>query len=178
MTRPSSIMTPLWFPGLHMIDFAACPVDESWKFTVLPPRPGDPTNKVFHATGGVQRLSMVPLRFKVTGSVTGEDGEGISTEPFVSKSGRCVIPVRAFIDMAQGSWQGFRPPPGRNCRWRTYPLFTDTWTARETGEETLLLQGCANAAHTLTLRVPKGVRHGIRAFRVWTPAGAAEGSVK
>ena len=109
-----------------------------------------------------------PIRFKVTGSVTGEDGEGISTEPFESNSGRVVLPVRAWVQFPW--WKQNRPKPGATVKWKAYPLFADTLTAKKAGEETLLLQGCANAAHTLTIKVPPGVRHGIRAFHVWTPA--------
>jgi len=174
--RPSAIC--VWFPGLHQSEFGPTPpVEEDWTLTFQTLRPGDPTNKVFHATGGTypwsgKGVNFVPGRFTLKGSVTGEDGEGITTEPFVSKSGRVKIPVRAWSDWQQ--WP--HPAPGRETRWSVHPLFTDVWTARPAGEEVLLLQGCSNTTHKLTIKLPKGAKSGIEGFRVWKPAGLIRAS--
>lgn len=166
LTRPSAMLA--WFPGLHMVGFKSVPVEEQWRLEILPPRPGDPTNRVLHAMGLPERISSFrPVRFRVTGSVTGFDGEGISTNDFVSNSGRVAFPVRAWADWPQ--WDR-GDNVGRETRWRAFPLHTDVLTAKPAGEETLILQGCSNATHKLTIRLPKGAKSGLRGFRVWSPA--------
>ena len=167
-TRPSPLI--MWFPGLQSFGPGPKPpVEEDWTLEVLPPRAGDPTNEVLHAVGEIERGSkFVPFRFKVHGSVTGDDGEGVSTEPFVSKSGRLAIPVRAWALWPH--WKSSRPQTGAKTFWSVHPLFTDRLKALPAGAETLMLQGCANGPHKLTIRLPKGAKSGISGFKVWTPA--------
>ncbi len=170
-TRPSPLI--MWFPGLQAFGPGPKPpVEEDWTLEILPPRKGDPTNEVPHAVGELGRNSnFVPFRFKVTGSVSGEDGEGFSTEPFVSKSGRLSIPVRAWALWPH--WKGSRPQVGAKTFWSVHPLFTDRLTPTSAGTETLILQGCANGPHKLTIKLPKGARSGLKGFKVWMPAAAA-----
>ena len=167
-TRPTPLI--MWVPGLQ--DFSlgpAAPVEEDWTLEILPPRGGDPTTNVFHAIGEMPRsCQLVPARFKVTGSVTGEDGEGITSDPFVSKSGRLSIPVRAWALWPH--WKGNRPAPGAKTFWSVHPMFTDRLKPMEAGEEKLLVQGCSNGRHELTIKLPKGAKSGIAGFKVWTPA--------
>lgn len=167
-TRPTPLI--MWFPGLQ--DFSlgpAAPVEEDWTLEILPPRGGDPTTNVFHAIGEIPRsCQLVPARFKVTGSVTGEDGEGITSDPFVSKSGRLSIPVRAWALWPH--WKGNRPAPGAKTFWSVHPMFTDRLKPMEAGEEKLLVQGCSKGRHELTIKLPKGAKSGIAGFKVWTPA--------
>lgn len=169
-TRPTPLI--MWFPGLHSFRLGPkAPVEEDWTLEILPPRQGDPTNEVLHAVGELERNSkFIPFRFRVTGSVTGQDGEGLSTEPFVSKSGRLSIPVRAWALWPH--WKGSRPQVGAKTFWSVHPLFTDRLTAKAAGEETLILQGCANGPHKLTIKLPKGAKSGIKGFKVWKPAAA------
>ena len=170
-TRPTPLI--MWFPGLHSFSLGPkAPVEEDWTLEILPPRDGDPTNAVFHAVGELPRQSwLVPFRFKVTGSVTGFDGEGISTEPFTSKSGRLTIPVRAWALWPH--WNNARPKPGSVTRWSVHPLFADRLKAAPAGAETLVVQGCSNGRHTLAIKLPKDARSGLKGFRVWRPATAA-----
>ncbi len=167
-TRPSPLI--MWFPGLHAFELGPKPpVEEDWSLEILPPRDGDPTNEVFHAVGEIQRQSyFVPFRFKVHGSVSGDDGEGISTEPFVSKSGRLTIPVRAWALWPH--WKGSRPQSGAKTFWSTHPLFAGRLKAAPAKAETLILQGCSNGPHKLSIKLPKGAKSGIKGFRVWKPA--------
>ncbi len=171
-TRPSPLI--MWFPGLHAFGPGPKPpVEEDWTLEILPPRKGDPTNEVPHAVGELGRNSnLIPFRFKVTGSVSGEDGEGFSTEPFVSKSGRLSIPVRAWALWPH--WKSSRPQPGAKTFWSVHPLFTDRLTPTPAGTETLILQGCANGPHKLTVKLPKGAKCGIKGFKVWKPAACGE----
>ena len=167
-TRPTP--TIMWFPGLQSFELGPNPpVEEDWSLEILPPRAGDPTNEVFHACGNYKPHSyFVPVRFKVHGSVSGDDGEGISTEPFVSKSGRLTIPVRAWALWPH--WKGSRPQSGAKTFWSTHPLFAGRLKAAPAKAETLILQGCPNGPHKLSIRLPKGAKSGISGFRVWKPA--------
>ena len=170
-TRPSPLI--MWFPGLHAFGPGPKPpVEEDWTLEILPPRKGDPTNEVPHAVGELERNSkFIPFRFKVTGSVSGADGEGLSTEPFVSKSGRLSIPVRAWALWPH--WKGSRPQVGAKTFWSVHPLFTDRLTPTPAGSETLVLQGCASGPHKLTVKLPKGASCGLKGFKVWKPAAVA-----
>ncbi|MCU0247661.1 MAG: hypothetical protein MUC42_13895, partial [Bryobacter sp.] len=62
------------WPWFIQVGRQAALVEEEWRMTLLET---DEANKA--------------VRFKVRGSATGDDGEGVSTERFVSKSGRIVI---------------------------------------------------------------------------------------
>ena len=167
-TRPSPLI--MWFPGLQAFGPGPKPpVEEDWTLEILPPGKGDPTNEVPHAVGELGRNSnLVPFRFKVHGSVSGEDGEGFSTEPFVSKSGRLSIPVRAWALWPH--WKSSRPQVGAKTFWSVHPLFADHLKATPAGTETLILQGCAKGPHKLTIKLPKGARSGLKGFKVWNPA--------
>ena len=166
-TRPSAMLA--WFPGLYQFGFGKTqPIEEDLTLEIIPNRADDPKEKVSHGFQIWGGDKFVPVRFKVTSSVTGDEGEGLSSGTFVSKSGRLVIPPKAWLSWPQ--WGGGDPHVGARTQWKSYPLFTDVWTAKPAGEETLLVQGCANAAHKLTIRLPKGAKGGIRGFRVWKPA--------
>ena len=174
VTRPTALFA--WFPGVHSFRFGkTVPVAEDWTFEIAPRRDGDPTNSVVHnfdipgASMPPAFSKLVPRRFKVHGSVSGDDGEGITTEEFVSKSGRLVIPTRAWVSW--GWWQNQIPGPGeKKSHWTVRPLFTDRLKATAAGTETLILQGCANGPHKLSIKLPKGAKSGIAGFKVWTPA--------
>jgi hypothetical protein len=107
------------------------------------------------------------VRFKLTGSQTGEDGAGISTERFVSQSGRVVI--------EPGDWnleyclQVFKRPlsVGQQIEWQVVPQFVDDIKANSTGFITLA-QGLTNGRHMLELsgaRKPPAV-----SLRIYRPA--------
>ncbi len=169
MSRPSSVI--MWFPGLRIAWFDATPIEETWTMTILPNPSGDTPVKLELSSsvwGGGNKF--LPVRYKIEGSKTGFDGEGSSlVKKFVSKSGRVVIPVEAFSDWP--GWLQSAPKPGDTIQWHTYPLFTARLTARPAGTETLILQGCANTTHKLTVKLPKDAKSGIKGFRVWKPSG-------
>ncbi len=174
-TRPTPVYR--WQPGLNKFSFGKTPpVAEDWTLTFLPAHDGDPTNAVVHPLNvpgdsiPACFSKFVPRRFKVTGSVTGDDGEGITTENFVSKSGRLEIPIRSWQNLTWGGSEAVKT--GATSLWSVHPLFTDRLTPSPAGAETLLLQGCANGEHTLTIKLPKGANCGLAGFRVWKPAAA------
>jgi hypothetical protein len=106
-------------------------------------------------------------KFKVAGSVTGDDGEGDSTQTFTSKSGRVVI--------APDSWfpGGAKIDNGYKITWKAVPLFADRveLKAGEAGKENLvtLAQELPNAEHTVVLTAERPIGKAVQAIRVYTP---------
>jgi hypothetical protein len=105
------------------------------------------------------------IRFTVSGSKTGADGEGVSSERFVSKSGRVVIePGDWWVkNIHQG---GKKLPVGFEIRWKAVAMGSDAWS----GEETLTVaQGLPSGKHTLEIVGAAAVR----AVRIYRPPVAA-----
>jgi len=75
-TRPFRSVN--WMPAIRQVTVGADPVAEKWTLTCLDD--STPDGRKNH--------------FRLTGSVTGDDGEGWSTEDFVSTSGRIRIAKR------------------------------------------------------------------------------------
>jgi hypothetical protein len=68
------------------------------------------------------------FRFRVTGSVTGPDGEGRSDQRFVSNSGRVVIDPEAWNVKFTMMLAQVQPPPNEfTVQWKVEPRFTDEW---------------------------------------------------
>ncbi len=114
------------------------------------------------------------VRFTLKGSKTGEDGEGVSTNRFVSKSKRIVI--------EPGDWnlgycrQVFKRTvePGFKITWKVMPLFHDEFRPASAKDPTVensltLAQGLANGPHHLELRGRIGAN--LAALRVYRPPG-------
>jgi hypothetical protein len=153
ISRPSVGPAGIWMPAINHIDFAVPLLEEDWTLTCLPDSEPDGSR----------------IHFRVSGSVTGEDGEGWSHESFVSRSQR--------VSMEPADWRiawtlGYRQatlPAGFQVIWRSYPMFAATYEVKPTGVRTLLVQGCTNEAHTLTW-TEQGEDLGIEAFEVYAPA--------
>ncbi len=156
VTRPSVGPARIWMPAVNNIAFETPLVEENWTLTCLPD--STPDGKKIH--------------FRVQGSVTGEDGEGWNTERFVSRSRRAIIEPSNW----RVAWTlGYRKatlPEGFQVTWRSYPMFAREYKPKPAGTRTLLVQGSANQAHTLTL-IPKGGALGISKFVVHAPASPA-----
>ena len=107
-------------------------------------------------------------KFTVQGSVTGADGEGDSSQPFTSKSGRVVI--------APDSWfpGGAKIPDGYKLTWKAVPLFADRIELKpgEAGKDNLvtLAQGLPNGAHTVVITAERELGSTVKAVRVYKPA--------
>ena len=112
------------------------------------------------------------VHFKVTGSATGDDGEGFSTAKFVSRSGRVVIDPADWHLVWSLGYKKLKLPAGFQVKWKTYPLFTARYEPQPAGTETVLVQNCANSAHKLTLN-GSAAKLGIHGFRVYAPAAPA-----
>lgn len=155
VTRPST-GPQIWMPAIKQVSFQKALLAEDWTLTCL--NDSTPDAKKIH--------------FKVTGSLTGEDGEGFSTERFVSQSGRVVIEPADWHLVWSLGYKKLTLPEGFQVKWKTYPLFTATYRPQPVGTETVLVQNCAPAAHTLTLKGSAG-KLGITGFRVYAPAPLA-----
>jgi hypothetical protein len=120
------------------------------------------------------------FRFTVTGSVTGNDGEGVGTTDFISPSGRIII-HGGDVDEG-GDWHLSRSfkvtkakvNPGDQVRWKTYPICTDILSAEmrtgtAAGNSYTLFQGIPNAAHTLQLVKTGKDFPAIKEIKVYRP---------
>lgn len=112
------------------------------------------------------------LRFKVEGSKTGPDGEGMIRERFISKSGRVVIePDDWNLDYAQKVFR--RPiPSGFQIRWQVVPHFVDEFVSpgvKDPAVETTvtLAPGFPSGKHRL--EITGGPDTPIAAIRVYRP---------
>ena len=150
--RPSNGPAKIWMPAINNIAFNTPLLEEVWTLTCLPDSTPDGTK----------------IHFKVVGSKTGEDGEGWNTERFVSKSGRVIIEPMDWRIPWTLSYKKATLPEGFQVTWQAYPQFTATYTPQATATRTVLMQGCSNTSHTLTL-VPQGGSLGIREFVIHTP---------
>jgi hypothetical protein len=112
--------------------------------------------------------------FSVRGSVTGEDGEGWSTNRFVSKSGRIVIePDDWNLSYCVSVFK--RPlPENHTATWQAVLRGTDAPAAPalESGTEAgvTIAQGLAPGGHVLELR-GEAVDEEIQAVRFFCPQG-------
>ena len=111
-------------------------------------------------------------RFSLSGSVTGADGEGISTQRFVSRTGRVVIEPEDWNIAYACRVFGLRVQPGFEIRWRVVPLFVDEFVTpgeRDRSVETTvtLAQGLEGRRHLLEIRGDSRVP--ITALRVYCP---------
>jgi hypothetical protein len=112
--------------------------------------------------------------FEVVGSHTGPDGEGVSTEKFVSRSGRVVIEpgdwgVKRAFDLNHK-----RTPIGFEVHWSVEGEFTDSYREQRMEDpsreysQTLAL-GLPNGSHTLEMVAKGAFPPVIRAVRVYRP---------
>jgi len=112
--------------------------------------------------------------FTLSGSKTGPDGEGVSTERFVSRSGRVVIEPSDWSLARSREFTGKPLPPGFTITWRVVGQFVDTYTAPAAPDPsreyaTTIAQGLSNKKHTLEIRAEGGTPVPLRAIRVYRP---------
>ncbi len=114
------------------------------------------------------------LRYEVSGSKTGLDGQGDHKTRFVSNSGRVVIEPKMWMVNWSLRYRNKTLPKDYKVTWETRPLFTDVWQAPiETHPinefSTVLAQGMKNGEHTLTLTPQFKGELPIRALRIYRP---------
>ncbi len=132
-------------------------VEESWTMTI---RETDEVNKV--------------VRFSVQGSVTGEDGVGVSTERFVSKSRRVVIEPEDWHLARAYNLRKILTPAGATCAWRTVRLAADFYTPPVVDDATrehavVLASGLDNGPHRLELISESSEPPLLEGVRIYRP---------
>lgn len=152
VTRPST-GPQIWMPAIKQVSFEKAPLAEDWTLTCR--SDSTPDAKKIH--------------FQVTGSLTGADGEGFSTERFVSQSGRVVIEPADWHLVWSLGYKKLTLPEGFQVKWKTYPLFAAKYEPQPADAETVLVQNCSPTSHKLTVK-GSADRLGITGFRVYAPA--------
>jgi hypothetical protein len=110
------------------------------------------------------------LRFSLSGSRTGADGEGVSSDRFVSKSGRVVIEPQDWWVKTIQEWTKTKVPAGFEVTWKALGLYSDTFVPPKIEDPSreyavTVAQGLPNAAHTLEIAGPAA----LRAVRIYRP---------
>ena len=114
------------------------------------------------------------LKFALSGSVTGPDGEGDAGQRFVSNSGRVVIEPSAWNVIWALQYSKKPVPEGYVVTWETRPLFVDLYEAPATPDKsreyaTTLAQGLSNGPHTVEI-IPNGDGPvPVAAFKAYKP---------
>ena len=137
--------TPIDYrPALKLVELGADPKVEDWKLTA---HIDSEDGRKFH--------------FTVTGSATGNDGQGDHTKTFLSDSGRLRIQP-AMFSFAEAVRIRKKPLPDQfDITWSVLPdRNVDVWKPQlrdTTGavDQTTLVQGLANEPHELTI-IPNG----------------------
>jgi hypothetical protein len=155
-SRPTAAPN-VWWPSINQFGHEQPLVCEKWtlKFTEC-----DVEKKI--------------LKFTVSGSVTGPDGEGEASKRFVSNSGRVVIEPSAWNVIWALQYSKKPVPEGYVITWETRPLFVDTHQAPATPDPAreyavTLAQGLRNGPHTVEL-IPNGDGAvPVASFKVYQP---------
>ena len=160
ITRPSDGAGVDW-PFVIHVENSGAPIVERWVLKLLET---DESNKV--------------MRYEVRGSVTGWDGEGRSTERFVSNSGRVVIEPQDWHLARAYELQKKLTTVSSEASWDVVFLGTDVVEPRRIDDSTreypvTIVQGLANGKHRLTLTQETVEPTQLEAIRVYCPPVAA-----
>lgn len=153
-TRPST-GPDIWMPAIKQVSFKSIPGRQDWTLTALPDSSSDAN----------------PVHFSVQGSITGEDGTGWSSASFRAPSEKVFIDSMDWLLAWQLEYRKKTLPQGFQITWKTYPLCEAEYKPTAEGIRTLLIQGCRNDAHVLTIRPAVGGL-GIGSFLIYSPAGS------
>jgi hypothetical protein len=157
-TRTTGLIPPETWPTVYRVSSKSLPVAETWELEIL---------EIDEA--------QEKIRFKVTGSVTGFDGEGTNLERFESRSGRVVIEPEDWGVNRSFKLKKTPARVGMKSFWRCEFHGTDTVIppddlsapGRET--TTLLFAGGTRAKRRLQLTAHGEMREVYRALRVYSP---------
>lgn len=158
ITRPTDTYAVDW-PAVNRVSAEKPLIVEDWTMRVLETNADDSQ-----------------WRFSVTGSKTGENGVGTSTERFVSKSGRVVIEPTDYGVNRAYKLRHQLTPVNFEVKWSVIPQFTDTYRAPRVADPsrdyvTLLASGLSNGKHTLGLFSTGKTDPPIREIRIYKPQG-------
>lgn len=162
ITRPSAVPYVLW-PAFRVLTHNTPLVEEDWTLTVLKSTPDGKE-----------------IQFNVFGSVTGEDGEGINTEKFVSNSGRVVIEGGDEWVVARAlDYKKKEMPDNYKVTWRIEPHFQDLLSFPDnnfdgTDNAVTLIEGIPNGPHVLRLIPWPGAQLRIKGIRAYRPSSGRD----
>ena len=164
ITRPSDTYGVDW-PGINRIGAEKPLQVEDWTLRVLE-----------------VNVDESRLRFELTGSRTGPDGGGVSTERFVSKSGRVVIEPEDWTFARSFALVHQPTPPGFEMTWSVLPMFVDVYREQRLEDRTrelptTLALGLPNTKHKVELIARGPNPPTIRAIRIYRPPIAAQARV-
>ncbi len=156
ITRPSDTYAVDW-PAVNHISAVQPLIIEDWTLKV---------------TGANEDESEV--RFEVTGSRSGPDGAGVSTERFVSRSGRVAIEPDVWAVKRAFDLRHRATPIGFEVKWRVDAMFQDVYTTPRVEDPsaeyaTTLALGLAPGKHSLELVAKSKSLPLIRAIRTYDP---------
>jgi hypothetical protein len=142
ITRPGE-GTGTWWPAIRQVSHIRPLIKEDWKL------------KIYEISA-----DSTVFKYRVTGSVTGADGDGISTAPFISRSGRVVIQPDDIMFARIRKTFKVATPNGFEVKWSAVPLYQSIYQAMPDADksrenQTTLLQGISNGPHTLEI-IPLG----------------------
>ena len=131
ITRPTDTFNVDW-PAVNSVSAEKPLMVEDWTLRVLETNADDSR-----------------WRFEVVGSQTGKDGEGVSTERFVSRSGRVLIEPTDYGVKRAFDLRHILTPAGFEVKWRVEPMFRDVYRAPRVAdpsreESVILALGLAN----------------------------------
>jgi hypothetical protein len=114
------------------------------------------------------------FKFDLYGSQTGFDGNGDSSEKFVSKSRRIAIAPQDWYLKPSYQFSQQKPPLGFQIRWRVEPLFVDIYTPpriENPGEEAIAVvaQNLRNTKHTLEIISSSNKAIPLDSIRIYRP---------
>ncbi len=156
-SRATGISFPLIWPEIMYIGFETMPVPQVWSLTLDSIDP-----------------ETFEVAFSLSGSVTGPDGSGKSTERFVSDSGQVVIDPRDWVVARKlENFEYASYEPGMQVQWKTVKLGDDLLFPKFQLEDDRMLShtivdGLDNKKHTLML-VSKGNPPPLSQIRIYKP---------
>jgi hypothetical protein len=156
ITRPSDTFAVDW-PAVNAVSAEKPLLVEDWSLRVLETNADDSR-----------------WRFEVVGSRTGKDGEGVSTERFVSRSGRVVIEPTDYGVKRAFDLLHVLTPVGFEVKWSVAPMFCDVYRAPRVADPSReyavnLALGLSNGKHTLELTASGRTPPTIGVIRVYRP---------
>jgi len=155
-TRMSDTVGPDWPLAIRVTSERPLLV-EDWFLKILET---DAASKVF--------------RFEVRGAATGIDGVGVSTERFVSKSGRVVIERQDWWASRAFDYSRKPMPVGYEAYWKAVALHADEWVQPRIDDltrehVTVIASGLGNGKHKLEIVSGTATTPQIAAIRVYRP---------
>ena len=156
ITRPTDTFEVDW-PAVNSVSAEKPLLVEDWTLRVLETNAGDSR-----------------WRFEVVGSKTGKDGEGVSTERFVSQSGRVEIEPADYGVKRAFDLRHILTPVGFEVKWRVEAMFHDVYRAPRVSDPSredsvTLALGLSNGKHVLEMAARGKTPPPIKAIRVYRP---------